>query len=294
MSEKDIAMRTDQSLEITAQFSLQDLEKMAHTIVKSGLFGMSDPSQAMALMLLCQASGMHPMKAVQRYDIIKGKPALKSQTMLADFKKAGNQMRWIQRDDKICEAEFKDRNGNSIVIRWTIEMAQKAGLAGKDNWKTYPRQMLSARVISEGVKAIAPEVAEGLYAPEEIMDFGAGFNGQAPTEKELNPEPQAPAGPSEAFQRAEAGIAEAVAEFDDERLLKIQAYVEKKLQGHVSTDEHQRLLTMVAEAIQTVQQAVASAKRPGDDEPEASEEAESSEQPDKSQLGIFAGTGGSK
>ncbi len=293
MSEKDIAMRQDQSPELPAQYSLPELEKMAHTIVKSGLFGMKDQSQAMALMLLCQASGMHPMKAVQRYDIIQGRPALKSQTMLADFKKAGNQVRWIRRDDRVCEAEFADRQGNVITIKWTMEMAQKAGLADKQNWKMYPRQMLSARVISEGVKALAPEVAEGLYVPEEVMDFGEAF-GSGRTEKTINEAPEAPQSePSETFIRANNGIEEAMGELDLERLQRIRSYIEQKLEGIVTENEKESLLNAADSAIQQVNQALENVQRPGDSEEQEEQPGpiEPSEEPG---LGLFAPAGGAK
>jgi hypothetical protein len=69
---------------------------------------------------------------------------------------------------------------NSLTIRWTIDDAKRAGLHGKDNWKNYPRQMLSARVISEGVDKCYPAAGGLLYTPEEVMDF----------EPEALPEPQ--------------------------------------------------------------------------------------------------------
>ena len=49
-------------------------------------------------------------------------------------------------------------------------MAQRAGLASRDTWKSYPRAMLRARVISEGVRTSFPGVAIGVYTPEELQD----------------------------------------------------------------------------------------------------------------------------
>lgn len=50
-------------------------------------------------------------------------------------------------------------------------MATAAKLTGKDTWKQYPRQMLRARVISEGIRTVYPGVAVGVYTPEEVQDF---------------------------------------------------------------------------------------------------------------------------
>ncbi|MBK8184777.1 MAG: hypothetical protein IPK63_18620 [Candidatus Competibacteraceae bacterium] len=55
----------------------QDMERMAAVIAQSGLFGVKNQNQAMALMLLAQAEGMHPATAARDYHVIQGKPALK-------------------------------------------------------------------------------------------------------------------------------------------------------------------------------------------------------------------------
>ena len=38
-------------------------------------------------------------------------------------------------------------------------------------WHKYPRQMLRARVISEGIRAVYPGGCSGFYTPEEVADF---------------------------------------------------------------------------------------------------------------------------
>ncbi|MCX7689084.1 MAG: hypothetical protein N2045_14060, partial [Fimbriimonadales bacterium] len=54
-----------------------------------------------------------------------------------------------------------------------MEDAKRAGLIGKagGNWEKYPRAMLRARVVSEGVRTVFPGVIVGLYTPEEVRDF---------------------------------------------------------------------------------------------------------------------------
>ena len=60
-----------------------------------------------------------------------------------------------------------------LEIEWTMDRAKAAGLTGKQTWKQYPRQMLRARVISEGIRTVYPGVAVGIYTPEEVNDFDA-------------------------------------------------------------------------------------------------------------------------
>jgi hypothetical protein len=148
-----------------------DLEKMGRAIAVSGLFGMKTTEQACALMLIAQAEGKHPAIAARDYDIIQGRPALKSRAMLARYQESGGKMEWLERTDTVCKAKFTHPDGGTLIVDWSMDRAKRAGLAGKDNWSKYPRQMLSARVISEGVTATYPAATNGMYTPEEVQDF---------------------------------------------------------------------------------------------------------------------------
>ena len=119
---------------------------MAIGIAESGLFGAKTPEHAFALMLVAQAEGRHPATIAQEYDIIQGRPALKSQSALARFQAAGGRIQWVERSDLACEARFVHEQGGELTIRWTMERAKAAQLTSKDNWKRFPAQMLSARV----------------------------------------------------------------------------------------------------------------------------------------------------
>ena len=68
---------------------------------------------------------------------------------------------------------FSHPQGGELEIEWTMDRAKAAGLTGKQTWKQYPRQMLRARVISEGIRTVYPGVAVGVYTPEEVGDFDA-------------------------------------------------------------------------------------------------------------------------
>ena len=152
-------------------FDLSDLEKIATTIARGGMFGSSDPYAVLTLCMLAQAEGQHPAVVFRDYDIIQGKPSKKAKAMLSDFLTAGGKVVWNRLDDECAEATFSHPQGGEATINWTIARAQKAGLGGKDMWKKYPRQMLRSRVISEGVSTIFPGATSGLYVPEEVMDF---------------------------------------------------------------------------------------------------------------------------
>jgi hypothetical protein len=151
--------------------SVSDIETMAKAITKSGLFGIKSPDQAVALMLVAQSEGRHPASVASEFDIIQGRPALKSQAALARFQAAGGKIQWTSRGPTKCAAKFSHPQGGDLEITWTMDRANAAGLTGKQTWKQYPDQMLSARVVAEGVRAVFPACLNGVYLAEEVADF---------------------------------------------------------------------------------------------------------------------------
>lgn len=154
-----------------AQIAISDIERMAHAIVKSNLFGVKNADQAIALMLVAQAEGMHPAIVARDYDIVNGRPAKKSEAMLRSFIESGGKVQWHALDDTQADATFSHPAGGSVRIIWDMKRAAAAGLGGKDMWKKYPRQMLRSRTVSEGVRTVCPMATSGMYVPEEVRDF---------------------------------------------------------------------------------------------------------------------------
>ena len=153
-----------------SNITVHDVERMAVAVSKSGLFGVKNVEQAMALMLIAQAEGMHPAIAARDFHVIQGRPALKADAMLARFQAAGGKVQWTSYTADKVAGIFSHPAGGSVEIDWTLAQATKAGLTGKDVWRQYPRAMLRARVISEGIRTVYPGVAVGVYTPEEIAD----------------------------------------------------------------------------------------------------------------------------
>jgi hypothetical protein len=153
--------------------SFDDLARAAEAVAASKLFGVTTPEQAIALFLVAQSEGRHPASAAKEYHIIKGRPSLRSDAILARFQTAGGSVRWGERTDASVSATFSHPQGGDVEVRWTLEDAKRAGLAGGESWKKYPRHLLSARVISEGVRLCYAPVVAGVYTPEEVEQFDA-------------------------------------------------------------------------------------------------------------------------
>jgi hypothetical protein len=183
---------TTLTTQVNTQVALGDMQVMANAFAKSGLLGMKTPEQALTLMIVAVAEGRHPGSVANDYHIIQGRASLKADSMLARFQQSGGRVEWHDHTNEKVSATFSHPAGGSLRIDWDMARAKAAGLGGKDNWKSYPRQMLRARVISEGVRATFPAVLNGMYTPEEVGEFDA----PRPTRSvkvEVTPEPVAEA-----------------------------------------------------------------------------------------------------
>ena len=186
-----VAIRQETSI------SMDEIERMAVAVAKSGLFGVKTADQALALMLVAHAEGMHPAIAARDYHIIEGRPAMKADAMLARFQSAGGRVKWTVMTEEKVAAVFSHPQGGDVEIAWTMEMAKNARLStktqrdgGPNMWQKFPRQMLRARVVSEGIRTVFPGVLVGTYTPEEITDM-------EPTRQmaDVTPAPAEPASP---------------------------------------------------------------------------------------------------
>ena len=95
---------------------IESLERMAQAVSASKLFGITNPEQALALMLVAQAEGLHPATAARDYHIIQGRPSLKADAMLARYLASGGTVEWLEHTDAKVEAKFSHPAGGTLSI----------------------------------------------------------------------------------------------------------------------------------------------------------------------------------
>ncbi len=131
------------------KYTIEELKEMASAISKTKIMGTNSYNDIFALMIIANENE----ESFTDYDIILGRISLKSQAVLIRFQKAGGKIKYLKRDDNECTIEFYHNDAGSLTITWDMERARQAGLnINKQNWKQYPRQMLSARCIAEYVR----------------------------------------------------------------------------------------------------------------------------------------------
>lgn len=169
---------------------LGDVLKMGEIAAKSGFLGVKSADEAITLMLVAQSENRHPMTVAKEYHVIKGKPSLKADAMLARFQQAGGKVEWKELSDQRVCAVFTHPQAGSIEIDWDMERARRAKLPDfNPNWFKFPRAMLRARVISEGIRTAFPSVLLGFYTPEEVEDIIAAETRAPASEPEAAPAP---------------------------------------------------------------------------------------------------------
>lgn len=147
-----------------------EMNSMAMAVTKSGMFGLKNENQALTLMLIAQAEGIHPIQAVQMYSVINGMPSLKSTEVQARFQRAGGKINWKETGITKAVVELSI-DGQTYTSEFSMDDAKRMGLADKDNWKKMPKQMLMARCITMGVRALYPQCLNNMYSSDEVQDF---------------------------------------------------------------------------------------------------------------------------
>ena len=218
------------SNEVVAHIPYSEIRTMAMDIHKAGMFGFKSPEQAMSLMLLAQAEGIHPMQAMRQFHILSdGKVSMRADCMLAKYRARGGKVEWLKRaDDRDVQAGRWTFEGQTVDIGFTLEEAIHAGYTSAtpkagSGWQRDPAAMLRARTTSRAMRLLCPEVVVGLYTPEEMEDIPVVETaGRAPRGSKAAPDVQiptvvssTPASPAQATQ-APAEAAPAVAADPDE------------------------------------------------------------------------------
>lgn len=173
----------------------QIIDQLGKAIFNSQMFGAENIYQGQILALECAAKRIPPMTLTERYYIIHGRLTMKSDAMLADLRAQGGWHRIVERNSERAAIEITlDGQTCLFSISWAeaqqepfiyvgkestviqkLESGKADQLTLKNKYAT-PRsrsQMLWARVVSDGVRAMAPEVIAGHYTPEEISDVAS-------------------------------------------------------------------------------------------------------------------------
>lgn len=156
---------TDKQLTIRDDMPLSEL---GNVLAKSGFFADTrEAGQAIVKVLAGREMGFGPIASMTGINIIKGRVSLSANLMASAVKRSGRyDYKVTENTVTACEIVFSEHGKETGRSRFTMEDARKAGTQNLDK---FPRNMLFARAMSNGVRWYCPDVTNGpAYTPEEL------------------------------------------------------------------------------------------------------------------------------
>jgi len=157
----------------TAPFTWKTLHAISRTdLVPKAIRG--NTPAILAVILYGREWDLGPMESLQLIDMIEGSPSPAAQLLVAKVCAAGHEL---------FPGEITADSATAVLIRhdpgleprrheytFTMADAQRAGIAGKHNFKTYPGVMLYWRAASQLARFAAPDVLgpSKAYLPDEL------------------------------------------------------------------------------------------------------------------------------
>lgn len=176
-------------LTVIAPKSLTEAKELATTLAAAHTLPAAlqkAPADVLAIVLTGAELGLAPMQAIRGLAIIKGKPVLSADAMGALVKRRRDICEYLTCSETTAtKAAFETKRSGDpkpTTLTFTLEQAQRAGIAGGDSWRKYPEAMLRARALSAICRLVYPDLLLGVYDPDELADAGP--------ERDVTPAPE--------------------------------------------------------------------------------------------------------
>ena len=210
MGEKQKPVAEESQIQVRKQLSYSEIEQISKAFVASGMFGtdMDKISKGITKIMAGQELGLAPFASMRAVHVIEGNATLSANTMAGMVKSSGRyDYTIVKKELDGCTIDFYEyQKGKRVKVgteSFDIDEARMAGMFDpecpnapmehnlrdiqkrgrggstymkhntcncKDNWKNYPKAMMFARAISNGVRTYCPDVFSGMlvYTPDEL------------------------------------------------------------------------------------------------------------------------------
>jgi hypothetical protein len=156
--------------------SIDDVERIATIAVASNYTACRKVEEAAMLIMTGQELGLSPMQSLRGIYVVKGKPVLAADTMIAVVRRSGLCESWriVESTPDRCTITTRRKGETHDAERtWTIADAKRAGLLTNGTWSAYPAAMLRHRCAADLARQEYPDVILGMYDPEEMESVAA-------------------------------------------------------------------------------------------------------------------------
>ena len=148
----------------------QMIEAVAPAMHAARFFGVSNPEQAMAIMLKGHELGLGLAASFDFMDAFANKVGLKPMGALALIHRSPLCAKVeIVEQPGSCTVTMERTNGFSYTLTWTMADAQQAGLVKPGGgWEKYPANMLRWRAVGFCADVVFPDVLGGMKRTDEL------------------------------------------------------------------------------------------------------------------------------
>jgi hypothetical protein len=162
-------VRANQGAQIN---TITDLGRFADMAVKSGMFkDLKTVAVAAVKAQVAMELGISPLLGLSAIHVVEGRPTLSAAMLAALMKRSGYSWKIIAHTEEECKLEIRMGGESLGECGFTLGEAKSAGLLSRPNWSKHRRDMLFARAISRAARWFAPEVALGVYTPDEMGEI---------------------------------------------------------------------------------------------------------------------------
>lgn len=169
------------------------IDRIGFWLAKSGMFRVDRLEAGPVIALTCISEGLSPAEFGRTYHIVEGKQQKRAEAVLADFRRRGGAIRWTEdgSDGKRAAGVFTFE-GRETPLAYSMEDATRAGLVKPGSgWTKRPANMLRARLVTNGVRMLCPEIFGGEYDEETATaSEGPALTMPAPDPAKPAPAPQ--------------------------------------------------------------------------------------------------------
>ena len=175
---------------ITCPADLQWYGQMASA---SQMFGAISPPEGVMICGICYQTGISWLDFAETFNIMHHRISKKTDAILADFQERGGVYEIVSRTEDKAEAKFAyGKTKWTSTVKWedclsepfiyigkeeaivnSIVANNTAALVMKPKYRTKRSrmQMMWARCVSDGVRAVCPAACQGVYTTEEVEDI---------------------------------------------------------------------------------------------------------------------------
>ncbi len=156
--------------------SIQEAFQLAGILVKSKLLpdSVTTPEAAFAIIATGRELGLTAMQSLRSIHVVKGRTILSADLVAALVKSRRDVCSYFQLVESTTErATYETQRVGEpkpTTMSFTMDDAKRAGVTANGTWQKYPQAMLRARCITGLARAVYPDLAMGIYDPDEFEE----------------------------------------------------------------------------------------------------------------------------